>query len=178
MSKQHAVSLINFIERISENTGRVIQFMLIPLVMVIIYEVTARYAFNAPTLWAWDICRQFTGAVIILAGGYTLLYDAHIRVDIIIQRFSEKTKARIEVIAFAFLVFVCAIMMWQGTDTAIYSFGIRERMETTFAPPIYPLKMLIPLGYFLILLQGIARFMRSILFILAPGTIETGFRSH
>lgn len=169
---------VGILERIAEYTGRGIRFLLIPLILIVVYEVVSRYIFKTPTLWAWDLSRQFTGAIIILAGGYTLLSDSHIRVDIVVQRFSARNKARIEMLTFAFLAFVCIIMIWQGIDTAAYSFGIRERMETTFAPPIYPLKILIPLGFFLMLLQGVARFLRNFIFLRAPGTIETGLRAH
>ena len=158
-------SIIRFLERISDYTGQVVLFMLIPLVLVIVYEVVARYLFTAPTIWAWDISRQFSGAVIILAGGYTMLHGGHIRVDVIIERFSEKMKARIEMVAFAFLVFVCGVMIWQGIDAAWYSFQIREPMESIFAPPIYPLKMLIPLGFLLMLIQGTAQFLRNLIII-------------
>ena len=134
------------------------------------YEVFMRYLLNAPTKWAFDISYMLGGTFFLVGASYTLWMKGHVRIDIFYSRFSPRNQALIDVI-FALIFF---FPLWVGLFCKLIpyvymSWQLGERsLESYWRPPIYPFKTVIPIGVFLLLLQGIAEFIRS-LFMLIKG---------
>jgi TRAP-type mannitol/chloroaromatic compound transport system permease small subunit len=150
------------IDRINEQTGKLISFFIIILVAVILYEICARYLFNRPTIWAQEISQMIYGAYVMLLGGYVLQRGGHVNVEILYGRFRPRTKAIIDLFTWLLFFFFCGLILVKGWDMAWDSFKVRETEPTSFAPPVYPIKMMIPLGALLLLLQGLAKFLRTL----------------
>ena len=150
------------VDIVNEWTGKTVRWLIIPLTLIVVIEVTLRYVFNRPTIWAWDINVQLLGAMVILAGGYTLLQGGFISVDVFSTRLSPRARAITE-LATAVLFFISIIvLLWKTADAAWESMLIRETMMSYFRPPIYPFRVLMVVGVFLLLLQGIAKFIRDL----------------
>jgi TRAP-type mannitol/chloroaromatic compound transport system permease small subunit len=150
------------IDRINEKAGKLISFLILILVAVVLYEVCARYLFNRPTIWAQEISQMIYGAYVILLGGYVLQRGGHVNVEILYGKFRPRTRAIIDLFTWLLFFFFCGLILVKGWEMAWDSFIVRETEPTSFAPPVYPIKMTIPLGALLILLQGLARFLRSL----------------
>ncbi len=136
--------------------------MIVVLVGVIFYEIIVRYLFNSPTIWVHEIAQMIYGAYVILLGAYLQQRDGHVNVEILYDRFTPRTRAIIDLFTWLLFFYFCGVLLWKGGEMAWDSFLYRETDPTTFAPPVYPIKMMIPLGAFLILLQGLAKFIRDL----------------
>src|SRR5688572_6896166 len=101
--------LIRNIERVTGSVGILASFALVPLVLATCYEVFARYLFGMPTIWAYEIGYILTGSHFLLAMAFTLKSDEHIRIDIFSGHFSQKTRAVIDLLAYAVLL---PLMCW------------------------------------------------------------------
>lgn len=152
----HAVDFVN------EWVGKACSVLFIPLVLIVLIEVILRYAFNRPTIWAWDISMMLMALTVILPGGYLLRKDAHINVDVIVRGFSPRTRAIIDLFTSLVFFFVIGLLVWKSGEGAWDSLLSREHLSTFFGPPIYPLKMVWPVAAFLLLLQGVAKFIRDL----------------
>lgn len=154
--------LLKIIDLVNEYAGKAISFLLIPMLVIILYEIVVRYVFNRPTIWAHELSQMIFGVYVILLGGFLQVRDGHVNVELIYNRFSPRTRALVDL--FTWLVFFAfaVVLMIKGGQIAWDSFKFRETEPTAFAPPIYPVKMMIPLGAFLLLLQGLARYLRSL----------------
>jgi TRAP-type mannitol/chloroaromatic compound transport system permease small subunit len=150
------------IDRISEQSGKAVSFLIIFLVVVVLFEIFVRYLFNSPTIWAHEIAQMIYGAYVILLGAYVLQRGGHVNVEILYGRFRPRTKAVIDLFTWLLFFYFCGLLLWKGGDMAWDSFLVRETEPTSFAPPVYPIKMMIPLGALLILLQGLAKFIRDL----------------
>lgn len=140
---------------------------LVMLIMALImtYEVVARYVFNAPTKWAWDINSQLLCLIMVVAGGYAQLHRTHIRVDVIYSRWSDRKKATVDFFASFLPLLFLGFLLY---STGVMAKRAVERLEcapTYFAPPVYPLKVVMIVGVFLFLLQVIADIIRNYLLI-------------
>ena len=102
---------IRAIDTFSEWSGKTIAWLILPLVLGLTYEATARYLFNAPTLWAFDLSYMLYAAIFMLGAHYTLLKGAHIRTDMLWEKFSVRTKGRIDVVAYVFFFFPAMILL-------------------------------------------------------------------
>lgn len=152
----HRIDSLN--ERVGKNSG----WLIVPLILLVVYDVTLRYVFNRPTVWAWDINIQLLGALVILGGGYTLLHGGHIGVDVLVIRLSPRKRAIVDLITSVFFFFGVGVLMWKAVVDTLFSLQIRERYTSVFAPPIYPFKILMVVGILLLLLQGLVKFIRDL----------------
>ena len=152
--------VLGVIDTVSEWSGKIFSMLILAITGILMYEITMRYVFNAPTIWAHETCQHLFGGYSILAGAYVLLYYAHVKVDIIYARFSPRGRAIIDSVTYlVFFVFV-GLMLWHGIGLASHSVKIGEVSFSPFAPVIWPLKLTVPIGAFLIFLQGLAHFTR------------------
>ena len=152
------------IESLSTATGWLAGWMIVPMTLAISYEVAARYAFNAPTVWAYDITYMLFGGQFMLAAAYTLLRGAHIRTDVFYERWSPRTRATVDLVSYVFFFFPGMLfVLYAGAGEAWSSWLIGERSDwTPWRPVIYPLKAVIPVTAVLMLLQGFVELVKCV----------------
>ncbi|MGQ9695911.1 MAG: TRAP transporter small permease subunit [Thermodesulfobacteriota bacterium] len=158
---------LHTIEQINEQVGKAISYLIIILVGVILYEICSRYLFNRPTIWAHEISLMIYGPYVILLGGFVLKRGGHVNVEILYGRFSPRRRAFIDLFTWLLFFFFCGLILIKGWEMAWYSFKVRETEPTSFAPPVYPLKMMIPLGALLLFLQGLVKFLKDLILIIS-----------
>jgi TRAP-type mannitol/chloroaromatic compound transport system permease small subunit len=151
-------TFFKIIDRTNELLGTAISFLIIPLIIVILYEIVARYVFDRPTIWAFEVSQMVYGVYIILTGGFLLQRDGHVNVDLLYNRFRPRTRAIINLFTWLFFFAFSGTILVKGWEWAWDSFVFRESAATVFNPPIYPIKMMVPLGALLLLLQGLVRY--------------------
>ena len=150
------------IDALNEYIGMVAKFILLAIVFCLCYEVIARYAFNSPTIWAQDLSTQALCALGALGGGYALLYNQHVRVDVFWGSWSERKRAIVDLCtSFLFLIYL-VVLIYRTTEMAIDSWTFQERAASVFAPPLYYIKTVIPIGAILLFLQGISKIIHDI----------------
>jgi TRAP-type mannitol/chloroaromatic compound transport system permease small subunit len=153
-----------FMDRLSQWVGHAFAWCVVILTLGISYEVVVRYAFNAPTTWSFDLGYMMYGAMFYMAGAYTLARGGHVRADIVYRLWSPRTQARVDLALYLLFFFPgVGALVWAGTSHAADSWRYGE--VSMFSPtgiPLYPLKMLLPVGAVLLFLQGIAEVSRCI----------------
>jgi TRAP-type mannitol/chloroaromatic compound transport system permease small subunit len=143
--------------------GKVLQWTILPISAIVMFEVIARYVFNRPTVWAWDVNVQLQAFMATLGGGYVLLNDDHVRVDILVAKFSMRKKAILESFTGLLTIVALGILTWHLIDVAVTSVKYLEVDWSYFAPPVYPLRCLMAFGSLMLFLQAIAIFLKNIL---------------
>jgi TRAP-type mannitol/chloroaromatic compound transport system permease small subunit len=155
------IKSLRFIDSLSDKSGKVVSLLIYGVLGTLVFEVFARYLFNRPTIWAHETSTFFFGAYFMLGAAFCLRREGMITVDIIYGRLSRRTQAWMNMGTFLFFLAVCLVLIWLGGKDAIYSWSVWEHTNTTWEPPLYPFKTVIPVAAFLLLLQGIARFIRD-----------------
>jgi TRAP-type mannitol/chloroaromatic compound transport system permease small subunit len=157
------MSVIRVIDTVSDWTGRIVCWMIIPLVGSLTFEVVARYLFNAPTSWAYDTSYMLYGSFFMLGAGYALFRGAHIRTDMLYQNWSPRRQGTIDAACYLFLFFPAMFfLLWMGGQEAWHAWVIGERSDASpWRPILYPFKAVIPVTAALLLSQGISEFLKS-----------------
>ena len=155
--------MFKVIEAISEWTGRIPSFFIYIGTAVLVYEVVARYVFNAPTIWAHGLSQRIFAVYFVIGGAYVLLHKGHINVDIIYNRFSPRTKAIIDLITLPLPLVIIIVLLRYGSNFALTSLTALEECGTPMHAPIYPVKIFIPVAAFLLLLQVIVKSCRDLI---------------
>jgi TRAP-type mannitol/chloroaromatic compound transport system permease small subunit len=172
MSRIDRISRV--IDPISVWSGKAVAWLIVPMFVVLFYEVMMR-KFWQPTMWANDIATMCYGAHFFLAAAYTLKLQKHIRTDFLSRNWSLRTQVRMDLAQYL-LVFLPGMVMltWISLEFAWESWQLREQLMTTWRPPAYWYKAVIPLSAALVLLQGLSEVLKCV------KTLRTGvdYRDH
>ena len=154
--------ILHISDSVNERVGSISSWLLLALIVVILYEVIARYVFNNPTTWVFSSFRMISGALIVMGWAYAQRYNSHIRVDIFYSRFSLRKKALIDVIGtglFFIPVFGAFIVLAGVSVGHAYLFYMARQLGSF--PTDLTYKIIILIGLCLFFLQFAARFTRD-----------------
>ena len=154
--------IVNKIDTLSKWSGYILSGLVIVMGLIITYEVVARYFFNNPTNWAMELATMLFGTYMLGGGAWTLYRKAHVKMDIFYNKWRPRTRAIIDVLTFPFFLLFFSIMLWKSGSYGMQSVYSLEHSHTAWGPPIYHWKMTLPGAVFLIILQGLADFIRNL----------------
>ncbi len=156
-------TLANRLESITRTEGNITAWLAYPLLFIVVYEVFMRYVFNAPTTWGFEATTFLYGLHFMFGLAYTDVHRGHVRVDIFTAMAPEKVQTGLAV--FTNLVFFMPVMtcmvLWSIKFAHVSFLGL-EVNSTSWAPPIWPLKIIMALCFVFLWLQGIANLLRDI----------------
>jgi TRAP-type mannitol/chloroaromatic compound transport system permease small subunit len=157
------IGLVRRIDRFTDVLGTWIAWLNLPLVAAVSYEVAARYLFNAPTIWSFDVTYMLYGTIFMLGAAYALLKGAHIRTDFFYDNWSPKTKGMVDSISYLVFFFPSLIMFLAASgNEAWYAYSIREVSEQTpWRPILWPYKAVVPVTCVLLIVQGVSEVIKS-----------------
>ncbi len=158
--------LLRFIDNLSTWSAKLFSFLVGLIIIIITYEVVARYVFNSPTIWANEAATYLCGIFAVIAGAYTYQLNGHVKVDLFYARLQAKKKALIDVLTFPFIAVYFVVLVWLGSVSFWESIVIFETSGTSWSPPVYPLKLVVPISAALLLLQGLSKFVKNFITIL------------
>lgn len=155
---------IRTIDRTTELVGYAIAFLVVPLVLANTVEVFMRYFLRQPTAWAADVTVMSFGALFMLGAAYALREGAHVRTDMLWDKFSDRKKGVIDSVAFVVFFFpTMAVLFALSLEEFLYSWDMDERSTlSTWQPIIWPLRGVIPLAALLLMLQGVSELLKSL----------------
>jgi TRAP-type mannitol/chloroaromatic compound transport system permease small subunit len=156
------IRAIRIIDSISEKIGLAVSVLMPLMVAVLAFEVVSRYIFNAPTLWAYDLSVFMFGYTGLLAGAYVLKHKEHINVDLVYSRLSPRAKAGLDCITGLLIFFFTILVIYTGWEPAMEAFRLNEATNTEWAPPVGHFRLMAPIGAALLLMQGVANWIRSL----------------
>lgn len=157
------VKTVRVIDSFNQSTGRMFAWLIIPLVLGLSYEVIARYGFDAPTIWAYDVGYMLYGGHFMLGAAYTLLKKGHIRTDFFYEAWSPRRQGMVDAFCYLFLFFPGLLFFLLASwDNAYHAFRIGETSEASpWRPIIWPFKMAMPVAAVLLMIQGVSEFLKS-----------------
>lgn len=158
-----ANKIVSLIDKTSGFFGKSVALLIFPMSYILVHEVISRYFFHAPTVWAGDISVILYGTFFMLASPLCLRDGIHIRTDFLYNRWSTKTKGFVDLFIYVIVYLPVHLVFLNISWHFFYkSFAQGERIVTSpWMPVIWPLKFALPLGIFLMLLQGISETIKS-----------------
>ena len=157
------IRLVRVIDKFTDTTGVWVAWLNLPLVLAVAWEVFARYAFNAPTIWSYDVTYMLYGTIFMLGAAYALHKGAHIRTDFFYEKWSDRTRGVVDSVSYVVFFFPSIVMLFAASwSEAWYAYTINETSEqTNWRPLLWPFKAVVPLTCVLLLLQGVSELIKS-----------------
>jgi TRAP-type mannitol/chloroaromatic compound transport system permease small subunit len=153
-----------FVDSISTAVGKTFGWCILILTFTTSYEVFARYAFGAPTEWAFDASYMLYGTLFMMAGAYTLSRNGHVRGDFLYRAWAPRTQAKMDLVLYILFFFPGMLaMIYSGFGFAKMSWLMNEHSSASpNGPIVWPFKWLIPIVGCLMVLQGIVEVIRCV----------------
>lgn len=149
------------VDKINRVVGRFAMYLVVLMMGVLFYSTMSK-SFFTPSLWTLEVAQFVMVAYYLLGGGYTLQSGAHVRMDLVYDRWSPKTKAAIDSFTILFLIFYLVVLLAGGLSSTSYALEYGERGRSIWAPYIAPIKIIACIGILLMLAQAFAELFRDI----------------
>ena len=160
------MSLSRLIDSVNEKIAGAVSWALLAAVIICAGNALIRYTFNYSSNAWLEIQWYLYGGMFMLAAAYTLKRDEHVRIDVIVGRFSKRTQVWIDLIGFlVFLLPTCLLILWYGIPFAVISIQSQEMSSNAGGLIVWPAKLLVPAGFALLVLQGISEIIKRIAFL-------------
>lgn len=152
------------INRLSGLFGWIAGWLCILMIVVVFFDVIARYAFASGSIALQELEWHLFAAVFLLGAAYTLREDAHVRVDVFYAKLPARKKAVIDLCGTVFFVVpMCTLILYSAYDFVAYAYLFQEESSDPGGLPYrFLFKALLPLGYFLVLMQSFAVISKNI----------------
>ena len=155
-------SYVNFIDTICEKVGRFVMYWVFFIMFLLILSFVTRNIINFPLMWIIEMSQFTITAYYLLGGGYSMITDDHVRMDLFYGKLSEKGKAKMDAFTSVFLIFYLVILFYGSISSLEYTIQTKQRLFTAWAPYVWPIKSLMLFGILLMLLQAISMFFKNL----------------
>lgn len=162
------LAAMRFVDAFNDRLGRILSYAVLLMFLLVLSEVIRRYVFNAPTVWGQELTQLTFGVYVILSGGHIMRWGGHVNVDILYTKFKLRTRALVDICTSVLFFLFCGMLLIYGGSLALDAMSYWEHSISAWGPPLWPFKLMVPVGALLILLQGTAKLIRDIL------TLATG----
>lgn len=156
-------AIVGALDGLSHRVGLAVCWLTLPVFLAMVYEIFVRYAFTAPTLWAYDFSRMTCGAMFMLGAGHALMRGIHIRADFLYRNWSPRAQGAVDAALYLALYFPAMILFfWFSGEYAWDAFSRDERVDdTAWRPLAWPARAAMPVGAALLILQGVSETLKA-----------------
>ena len=155
-------SYVNIVDTICEKVGRFVMYWVFFMMFLLILSFVTRNIINFPLMWIIEMAQFTITAYYLLGGGYSMLTDDHVRMDLFYGKLSNKGKAKMDIFTSFFLIFYLIILFIGSITSLIYTIQTKQKLFTAWAPYVWPIKTLMLIGILLMLLQAFSTLFKDI----------------
>ncbi|MDZ4381637.1 MAG: TRAP transporter small permease subunit [Parvibaculum sp.] len=153
---------VRYVEAVNRVVGRIVMLLIFVMIGILLYASISRTVFNVPISWVMEMGQFLLAAYYLLGGGYSMQINSHVRMDLLYSRLSPKKRAFTDTITSFFLVFYLVVLLIGGMSSTEYAITYGQVNYTAWAPPLWPIKLIMTVGVGLMLLQAIAFFFKDV----------------
>ncbi|HEX9193014.1 MAG TPA: TRAP transporter small permease subunit [Burkholderiales bacterium] len=160
------LSVSRRIDALNERIGRLIYWLILAAVLVSAGNAVVRYAFNRSSNAWLEIQWYLFSAVFLFCAGYALLHNQHVRIDVIAGRLSKRAQAWIDVLGTVLFLLPMAItIMWLSWPVFTDAYHSHEISTNAGGLTVWPARLMVPVGFFLLVLQGLSELIKRIAYL-------------
>lgn len=172
------LSLSRLIDALNNAVGKLVSWLILVAVVISAGNATVRYALNTSSNAWLELQWYLFSAVFLLCAGYTWLRNEHIRIDIIVGRFTKRTQCWVDIFGTLFFLLPMAILiLYLSYPVVLDSYKIHEMSSNAGGLLRWPVKILLPVGFILLILQAVSEFIKRVAY-LAGAIDEPGEKMH
>lgn len=149
-------------DAVNRKIGKLVMYLVFVMMAILLYASLSRTIFNSPVIWAVEMAQFTMAAYYLLGGGYSLILRGHVRMDVLYTRWSGRTRAIVDSFTNILLIVYLLVLLYGSISSTVYSIEYGQTNYSAWAPPLAPIKVIMVIGIFLMLLQTISRSIKDI----------------
>jgi TRAP-type mannitol/chloroaromatic compound transport system permease small subunit len=153
---------VRVVDAVNYRVGRVAMYLIFVLAAILLASTGSRLIFGVPINWALEMSQFLLSAYYLLGGAYSLQIGAHVRMDLLYDRLSARKRAVTDAVTVLFVIFYLVVLLWGGVSSTEYAIVYKQQNYTSWAPLLWPVKVVMTVGIFLMLLQCISSFFKDV----------------
>ncbi len=154
-------SYVRVVDRLNYLIGRVVMYGIFVMVAILMWSTISKVT-SIPSLWTLEMAQYAMVAYYLVGGPYSMQLKANIRMDLFYHSWSDRKKAQVDAFTILFLIFYLGVLLYGGIESTLYSYEYGQRSPSAWRPYIWPVKVIMVIGIFLMLLQSISEFFKDI----------------
>lgn len=154
-------AFVHTVESVNYFIGRLAMYLFFGMGVVLIWSIFAK-AFTRPPLWSMEMTEFLFVGYYLLGGAYALLLGANVRMDLLYSKWSNEKRAAVDLVTGLFMAFFLGVVLYGGVESVAYALDIGQRSSSAWRPYLAPVKIVICVGAFQMLMQSFAFFIRDI----------------
>lgn len=155
-------AFVRVVDAVNYRVGRVAMYLIFVLAAILLASTGSRLIFGVPINWALEMSQFLLSAYYLLGGAYSLQIGAHVRMDLLYDRLSARKRAVTDAVTVLFVIFYLVVLLWGGVSSTEYAIVYKQQNYTSWAPLLWPVKVVMTVGIFLMLLQCISSFFKDV----------------
>jgi TRAP-type mannitol/chloroaromatic compound transport system permease small subunit len=156
------LAFVRVVDAVNYRVGRFAMYLLFPMGAVLLWSTVQRVTLGVPLNWSLEMSQFLLSAYYLLGGGYTVQIGSHVRMDLLYGRLSPRTQAILDAVTILFVIFYLVVLFAGGISSTEYAIAYNQKNYTAWAPVLWPVKVVMTIGIFLMLLQFIANFFKDL----------------
>lgn len=152
---------VRYVDAVNRAVGRFAMYLIFAMMGILLYSSISKTFFH-PSLWTLEMAQFTMVAYYLLGGSYSMQLGSHVRMDLVYGAWSDKTKAAVDAFTVLFLIFYLVLLLYGALSSTQYALQYGEKSYSSWAPKMAPIKIIMTIGIFLMLLQTIATFFKDL----------------
>lgn len=157
-----AILYVKFVDKLNYRVGRIVMYGIFLMIGVLMWSTISKAAFVVPSFWTLEVAQFLLVGYYLLGGAYSIQLGSNVRMDLFYSEWSEGRKALVDSLTVLLLIFYLGVLLYGGVDSALYAFEYDEISPSLWRPKMWPVKVIMCIGIFLMLLQATSELIKDI----------------
>jgi TRAP-type mannitol/chloroaromatic compound transport system permease small subunit len=153
---------VRYVDALNYRVGRVAMYLFFAMGAILLASTVSRLVLGIPINWALEMSQFLLSAYYLLGGAYTLQLDQHVRMDLFYGRLSARKRATTDAFTILFVIFYLVVLLGGAVSSTNYAIVYGQKNYSAWGPPLWPIKVVMTAGIFLMLLQLISTFIKDV----------------
>jgi len=153
---------VRYVDLVNQRVGKMALYLVFVMMGILLFSSISRTVFNVPHVWIMEMAQFTMAAYYLLGGGYSMQLKAHVRMDVLYERWSLKKRAAVDAVTSGFLIFYLVVLLYGAISSTLYALEYGQKNYSTWGPPMAPIKIIMTIGILLMLLQAVATFFKDL----------------
>ena len=157
-----AVLFVKYVDKLNYRVGRIIMYGIFVMIGILLWSSISKAAFVIPAFWTLEVAQFALVAYYLLGGAYSIQLGSNVRMDLFYSQWSDRRKAWVDSFTILLLIFYLGVLLYGGIDSTQYAIKYKELSPSLWRPVMWPIKVIMCTGIFLMLLQAISELIKDI----------------
>ena len=157
-----AILFVKYVDKFNYRVGRIVMYGIFLMIGILMWSSISKAAFTIPAFWTLEVAQFVLVGYYLLGGAYSIQLGSNVRMDLFYSQWSDRRKAWTDSFTILLLIFYLGVLLYGGIDSTLYAIKYQELSPSLWRPLMWPIKVIMCSGIFLMLLQAVSELIKDV----------------